>query len=112
MFIGQIDVRAPVAISELSEINTMFKTVTHLFTMCLSTRHSLAAIAAVMLIAGQPAYTFANDLPIKAGDLHIEQVFTFATPPGAMAAGGYLTITNTGSQDDCLLYTSPSPRDS
>lgn len=39
----------------------------------------------------------------KAGALVIEQPWTRATPGGAKVAGGYLKITNTGSQPDRLM---------
>ena len=35
--------------------------------------------------------------------LVINKVHTFETPPGAQTAGGYLTITNTGTEDDTLI---------
>lgn len=35
-------------------------------------------------------------------NLIVDKVYTFATPPGAQSAGGYLTITNTGTEDDTL----------
>lgn len=38
-----------------------------------------------------------------AGSLKIEQPWTRATPTGAKVAGGYLTITNTGSEPDRLV---------
>ena len=41
--------------------------------------------------------------PVKAGSLVIEQPWTRATPGGAKVAGGYLKITNTGSEPDRLV---------
>lgn len=38
----------------------------------------------------------------------IEKVYAFATPPGALSAGGYLTISNTGETDDKLIGGSTS----
>ena len=35
--------------------------------------------------------------------LVINKVHAFETPPGAQTAGGYLTITNTGTEDDTLI---------
>ena len=35
--------------------------------------------------------------------LVINKVHTFETPPGAQTAGGYLTITNNGTEDDTLV---------
>ncbi|ADZ71724.1 copper chaperone PCu(A)C [Polymorphum gilvum] len=37
------------------------------------------------------------------GDLVIKDPWTRATPPNAMAGGGFLTITNTGGADDTLV---------
>jgi periplasmic copper chaperone A len=39
----------------------------------------------------------------KAGDLKIEQPWTRATPNGAKVAGGFMKITNTGTQADRLV---------
>ncbi len=40
---------------------------------------------------------------VTVGDLKIEQPYARATVPGAPVAGGYMTITNTGSQPDRLI---------
>jgi len=40
--------------------------------------------------------------------LIVDHVYTFATPPGALSAGGYLTITNTGNKDETLVGGSAS----
>jgi len=40
---------------------------------------------------------------VQAGDLKLETPWTRATPPNAMVGGGYLTITNTGSEPDRLI---------
>ncbi|HVY19896.1 MAG TPA: copper chaperone PCu(A)C [Bauldia sp.] len=40
--------------------------------------------------------------PVTVGSLAIDAMWTRATPPGAPSAGGYLTITNTGSEADTL----------
>lgn len=45
---------------------------------------------------------------IKAGDLLLENIRARATLPGAPVAGGYLTITNTGSTSDRLIGGSVS----
>lgn len=58
----------------------------------------IAAAAATLLTAG-----FAAADPIKVGDLEIDGLWTRATPPGAVAAGGFMTITNTGSTPDVLI---------
>ena len=39
----------------------------------------------------------------KAGDMVVDHLFTYATSKAAKAAGGYLTITNTGSTPDRLI---------
>lgn len=56
-----------------------------------------AAAAALMTVASG----FAGQ--IKAGDLVLENVRARATLPGAPVAGGYLMITNNGSQPDRLI---------
>ena len=43
-----------------------------------------------------------SNVKIQAGDLVIENPFAFPSPPGALAAGGYVTITNTGAEDERL----------
>lgn len=58
----------------------------------------IAAAAATLLTAG-----FAAADPIKVGDLEIDGLWARATPPGAVAAGGFMTITNTGSTADALV---------
>ena len=58
----------------------------------------IAAAAATLLSA-----TFAAAEPLKVGDLQIDGLWTRATPPRAVAAGGFLTITNTGSAPDTLV---------
>lgn len=44
--------------------------------------------------------------PVKAGDLTIEQPWIRATPGGAKVAGGYLQVTNTGTEPDRLVAAS------
>lgn len=44
----------------------------------------------------------ASDM-VKVGTLMISGAYSFETPPAAKAAGGYLTIENTGSDDDVLV---------
>jgi uncharacterized protein YcnI len=58
----------------------------------------------VMLVGGQraPATTGTAASVVKAGDLAIETPWMRATPGGAKVAGGYVRITNTGSQPDRL----------
>ena len=57
----------------------------------------LLALSTLALSGPGVAQTYTTD------NLVIEKVYTFATPPGARAAGGYLTITNTGTNDDPLI---------
>lgn len=47
--------------------------------------------------------TFAMADTYAIDNLIVDKVYTFATPPGAQSAGGYLTITNTGPEDDTLI---------
>jgi copper(I)-binding protein len=60
-----------------------------------------AAFAAALVIA--PA--FAHDTFI-AGAIEISGGFSRATLPNAPVGGGYITITNTGSEDDALIAAS------
>ncbi len=60
-------------------------------------RLSLAVAALMMLIA--PAVA----APMTVGTLTLDAMWTRATPPGAPTAGGYLAITNTGSEADTLV---------
>jgi hypothetical protein len=57
-----------------------------------------AALTAVLLIA-----TPASAAPVTVGSLTLDAMWTRATPPGAPSAGGYLTISNTGSEADTLI---------
>lgn len=41
--------------------------------------------------------------PVTAGALSLTNIRAFATPPGAMAGAGYLTIDNGGTSDDRLI---------
>jgi copper(I)-binding protein len=43
---------------------------------------------------------------VKVGSLELSGLWTRATPPRAPAAGGYLTITNTGEEPDRLIAVS------
>jgi hypothetical protein len=67
-------------------------------------RKTLAALTALLLlIAGR-----ADAHSVKIGTLSITNLWTRATPPKAPTAGGYLTIENTGAEDDRLVgATSP-----
>ena len=64
---------------------------------------SLAVAAWALLLSGNSiAQTYAID------QLIIDKVYTFATPPGAQSAGGYLTITNNGAEGDSLIGVTSS----
>ncbi|WP_417670701.1 copper chaperone PCu(A)C [Roseibium sp.] len=62
---------------------------------------SLAAAAMLTLAATS---SFASD--VVKGDITISKTWTRATPPKAMAGGGFAEITNNGSQDDRLVAAS------
>jgi copper(I)-binding protein len=61
-----------------------------------------ALYAALMIAFAVPAAA----APVTAGDLTIDGTWTRATPPGAPTAGGYLTITNNGTEADTLTGVS------
>lgn len=63
---------------------------------------NLALLSALTWLALLPA-TEATAEKYILGKLIVESVYTYATPPGALSAGGYLTITNTGSEDETLI---------
>lgn len=60
--------------------------------------------AALALLVAAAAPAFAHS--VEVGTLSLTDLWTRATPPGAPTAGGYLTITNTGSEPDTLLAVS------
>ena len=60
-----------------------------------------AALVALALLAFP-----ASAHEITLGALEIGDLWTRATPPGAPTAGGYLTVTNNGSQPDRLVSAS------
>lgn len=62
---------------------------------------SFAAAAAAMAVMAVSAT--AHDMAVKVGDLTIEQAWTRATPGQATTGGGFLTITNSGSEADRLV---------
>lgn len=62
--------------------------------------HSLRACAAFGLLA-LASPVFAHDY--KAGALKIDHPWTRATPGGAKVGGGFMTITNTGTESDRLV---------
>lgn len=59
-------------------------------------------VFALLFVGAQPV--FAHEF--KLGDLEIEHPWSRATPAGAKVAGGYFTITNTGSADRLLSISS------
>ena len=61
--------------------------------------HRLAMSAAIVMTWGVAAAA----QQFKAGSIVIEQPWVRATPAGAKIAGGYMTITNTGSEPDRLI---------
>ncbi|MXN66014.1 copper chaperone PCu(A)C [Stappia sp. GBMRC 2046] len=67
----------------------------------------ILAVAAALALASLSVH--AED--IKLGDLTISNAWTRATPPRAIAGGGFITITNHGSQDDLLVAASTSVSD-
>lgn len=56
---------------------------------------------AVALLVSLASPAFAHSVEI--GTLSLTDLWTRATPPGAPTAGGYLTVTNTGSEPDTLV---------
>ncbi|NVK35487.1 MAG: copper chaperone PCu(A)C [Rhodobacteraceae bacterium] len=62
---------------------------------------SLAAAAAISLFAAAPLAA-----ETMLGDLTLDHAWTRATPPNAMAGGGFVEITNNGSEDDRLVSAS------
>ncbi len=72
-------------------------------------RAALAAIAALAAVAATPVPTLAQHgqpmakSEFRIGAMVIAQPWTRATPKGAPVAGGYVTITNTGTTPDRLI---------
>jgi copper(I)-binding protein len=62
-------------------------------------RFAVLAVALCAALAGSPA--LAHDFTV--GALKIGHPWSRATPKGAAVGGGYLTITNTGTESDRLL---------
>ncbi|MET3582511.1 copper(I)-binding protein [Mesorhizobium robiniae] len=62
---------------------------------------------ALLFVSAQAV--FAHEF--RVGDLEIVHPWSRATPPGAKVAGGYFTITNTGSSPDRLLSISSDVSD-
>jgi copper(I)-binding protein len=61
------------------------------------------SIGAAFAQDADPAALMAEQQPVTVGDLTITQAWARATPPGAVTAAGYLTITNDGAVQDRLL---------
>jgi periplasmic copper chaperone A len=60
-----------------------------------------AAFAAALLVSPAIAHDW-----VAIGDLEVSDGFARATLPNAPVGGGYLTVTNTGSEDDTLIGVS------
>lgn len=61
----------------------------------------IAALATVLALALGAGAAQAHDY--KLGSLHVIHPWTRATPKGAAVAGGYLKVTNNGSEPDRLI---------
>jgi copper(I)-binding protein len=64
----------------------------------------IAALAAAFVSVSAASTTLAHE--IEVGSLTLTDLWTRATPPGAPTGGGFLTITNHGSQADRLIAVS------
>ena len=60
-------------------------------------------LAAAAFLLAAPLLSFADDATVTAGDLSITKAWTRQAPPRARVGGGYLTITNNGSEADRLV---------
>lgn len=77
--------------------------------------HDLAKPAPTLTIAasdeaghGEHASSTASDATTTVGDLVIGEAWTRQTPPGARVGGGYLSVTNNGTEADRLVGGSAS----
>ncbi len=68
----------------------------------------IAALAA-LLVVGIAGMASAHE--VKVGSLDLTDLWTRATPPAAPSAGGYLTITNKGTEPDRLVAVSSPESD-
>lgn len=66
---------------------------------------SLRTFAAALLVAALTTLP-ASAHEVTIGSLTITDLWTRATPPNAPTAGGFLTITNNGGEDDTLISAS------
>jgi len=62
---------------------------------------SLTRLMIVLSVAILPGFAMGHDF--RVGDLHVEHPFASATPATAMTGAGYLTILNSGTEDDTLI---------
>jgi periplasmic copper chaperone A len=73
----------------------------------MTNRRSLLTAAALLVAGGLalalPQASLAADAASADGSIKITGSWTRATPAGAKVAGGFLTITNTGTQPDRLI---------
>ena len=69
-------------------------------------RTHAAGLAAAAVLSLLSVVTLASAHEFKAGDLTIGHPWSRATPEGAKVAGGFLTLTNAGSQPDRLVGVS------
>lgn len=60
-------------------------------------------LAAAFCLSALPVVSPAAAHDYTAGDIHIVHPWTRATPKGAKVAGGYMTLTNKGTQADRLI---------
>jgi copper(I)-binding protein len=68
---------------------------------------NLKTVATAIALAVATTISVAGEMkPQMHGSLEISQPWTRATPPNAPAGGGYVTITNTGSEPDRLVAAS------
>jgi copper(I)-binding protein len=67
-------------------------------------RHGLAAVC--VLAAMQLVASYAGAADYDVGSIHIKQPWARATPKGASAGAGYLTVTNNGTAPDRLSCVS------
>lgn len=63
--------------------------------------HPAGTAGTILVAEGEAAAVQAEDVAL--GDLVLSGAFARATLPGAPVAGGYVTITNNGSDDDRLV---------
>jgi copper(I)-binding protein len=62
-------------------------------------RHVFTGLFLLIIASGSPALAH----EIRLGTLELSDLWARATPPGAVTAAGYLTITNAGGEADRLI---------